>query len=291
MSKLNHIFTAALLAIILALTCSNRVWADEYIAPDSIKVKTPVYRPEFADFDPALGSYTYTVSWQGIPAATVTVNVDQDEMYYHLNVNARTYSGIDIFYKLRYSAEGLVSSYDLSPIKTTIDHRENSRIKNISIQFYDDGRIEASRVTNKEQPKVLNFNPDNFTLDPFSAAFLARSLRWEKGQSRAFDTFNGKSRYLITLTCEDEISMKVNDLERKVWVITPKVENLSYPTSNNKLRSAEIYVTADKSREILQIVSKVFVGSVSTRMVSFKESEKHIPLTRVARNRTGSYLQ
>ncbi|MBX7139418.1 MAG: DUF3108 domain-containing protein [Oligoflexia bacterium] len=260
--------------------------ADDYISPELVKVTTPVYRPEFSDFDPALGKYTYTVSWQGIPAAEVTVNISQDDQYYRSEVQARTYSGIDLFYKLRYRAEGVVSSFDLTPVRTTIDHQENSRHKNVEVLFGEDGSIDAKRSQVGKDSKELHFNPNNFTLDPFAAALLARSLSWEIGQSRQFDTFNGKSRYLITLTCEDRKTMRINGEERDVWIISPKVVNLTSRVPSKKLRSAQIYVTADKHREILQIVSSVFIGSVKTRMVSFEPSAEPAPTARIARNHT-----
>ena len=258
-------------------------YADELTA-DQVSVTTPIYRPEFSDFEPALGTYTYVVSWQGIPAATASLSVAQDDMYYHLTSTARTYSGIDIFYKLRYFAEGTISSFDLTPVKTVIDQRENSKIKNTEITFHEDGETEVVRTSNKPETNTLKFKPNNFMLDPFAAAFLARSLRWEVGQSRQFDTFNGKSRYLITLTCSEKTTMKVNDEEREVWVITPSVKNLTSTKKSSKLRSAQIYITADKARELLQILSKVFIGSVTTELVSFKPLDTQAPLTRIARS-------
>lgn len=265
--------------------------ADNYISPELIQVSTPVYRPEFSQFSPALGTYTYEVAWQGIPAATINVEIAQDDMHYRASVSARTAKGIDIFYKLRYYAKGIISSYDLSPINSEVEHQENSNIKTTKMTFSEDGNIEVIRQKKGKDPQSLNFNPQNFTLDPFSAAFLARSLPWEVGQSRQFDTFNGKSRYLITLTAVDKVTMKVNGRDREVWVISPKVVNLTQAKPSNKLRSAEIYVTADKERDILQIVSKVFIGSVKTKLTGFVPSSVPAPTMRIARAREGSILR
>lgn len=275
-------------SLLLALLVAFPAAAEEEPTADQVQVSTPVYRPEFSQFDPPLGTYSYTVSWQGIPAATVELSVAQDEMYYRIVAQAQTYSGIDLFYKLRYRAEGLISSFDLSPVKTIIDQSENSRIKNTQITFGPDDKVFAVRSSKpRNEVKVLNFKPNNFMLDPFSAAFLARSLHWEKGATREFDCFNGKSRYLVSLTAEDRVTMKVNGQERDVWVIVPKVVNLTSKEQTKKLRRAEIYVTADKAREVLQIVSEVFIGSVSTKLVSFAPSNQPPPAVRVARSPQG----
>ncbi|MCB0310667.1 MAG: DUF3108 domain-containing protein, partial [Bdellovibrionales bacterium] len=249
-----------------------------------VQVSTPIYRPEFADFDPARGTYTYQVSWQGIPAAELQVEVDQDDQYYRITVQAKTYSPIDFFYKLRYRSEGVISSYDLMPVKSITEHRENSKLKHTQVSFLENGEILTVQADKNKPPEVHHINSDNFTLDPFSAAFLARSLNWEIGQTRKFDTFNGRSRYLVSLTAESKSTLKVNGVEREVWVVVPKVEYLNKKQKQQKLRSAKIYVSADKSREILQIVSEVFVGSVKTKMTAFTPAQSPAPKIRVARN-------
>jgi len=239
---------------------------------DAVHISTPVYRPNFKEFNPPMGEYTYTVSWERIPAATVKVNIESNGPNYKVNVSAKTYSGIDLLYKLRYKAEGLLSGIDLTPVKTLIEERENSRVKTAQITFHDSGLIETVRETKGKDTKVLNFVSDNFTLDPFSAAFIARGLDWKLGDSKEFDTFNGKSRYLITLTAVDKKMVKLNGESREVWVISPQVKNLVRPDADKKLREAKIYVTADEKREILKIESSVFIGTVYTEMDSFVPS-------------------
>lgn len=259
--------------------------AETYISPELVEVDTPTYHPEPGQFVPPRGEYVYDVTWQGIPAATVWATVEQDGHNYRIATRVKTASGIDIFYKLRYRAEGVISAIDLTPVRTFVEHRENSRDRTIDINFLNNGEIFTIRNDRKKgEVKTVTFNPDNFTLDPFSAGFLARSLHWEKGQSRRFDAFNGKSRYLITLTAEDLIQMRVNDEVRNVWVISPEVKNLSSPESNGKLRKASIYMTADQSRDILKIVSSVFIGSVTTELVSFTPSTQPVTGTSVAQS-------
>lgn len=253
----------------LFLVTANSVYADDYISPDQVEVTTPIYKPDKDNFHPRIGAYSYTVRWQGIPAATVESTVDYDGIHYYVNVMAKTYSGIDIFYKLRFNAKGIISAQDFQPIQANIDHRENSRHKQVELDFLDNGEIRAIRNQKGKPTETLQFNPNNFTLDPFSAAFLARSLNWQEGETKSFDTFNGRSRYLISLTAKEKIQMKVNGVVTDVWVITPTVSNLTSPSANKKLREAKIYVTADSKRDILMIKSSVFIGTVTTKLDSF----------------------
>ncbi len=260
--------------------------AEDYISPELVKIDTPVIKPESADFTPMLGTYNYSVSWEGIPAADIVTTVEQDGAYFKVTASAKTYSGIDLIYKLRYKAQSLISTSDFYPHKTTIDHRENSRHKFTEIKFDPEGKtVDTIRIDyKKDEVKTLTFDPENFMLDPFGAAFLARSVNWELGTTRHFDTFNGKSRYLISLTAEEKTTLEVDGVTKDVWVISPKVINLSLPEQSGKLKNAQIYVTADKARDIAMIKSSVFIGSVYTELESIKPSPTQFINARFAAN-------
>ncbi|MEZ4754203.1 MAG: DUF3108 domain-containing protein [Bdellovibrionota bacterium] len=242
--------------------------AQEDITADKVKISTPVYKPAFDEFTPALGEYKYVTSWQGIPAADLTVTVSRESDKYRVISLVKTYSGIDLFYKLRYRAEGLISAYTLLPERTLINQTENSRVKSTEIIF-ENGKIRSVYASRGSEPEVLNFDPGNFTLGPFSAAFLARSLRWEVGDVKEFDTYVGKARYLVKLTAKSKTKMELNGKKIPVWEIKPEVLKLTSAKQPGKLRDASIYVTADDKREILQIKSEVFIGNVYTELTEF----------------------
>ncbi len=241
----------------------------EVVELDKLIVSTPSYQPEFTEFKPELGTYEFSVSWAGIPAATVLVDVDKEGVNYKLSTNVKTNSAISIFYKLKYHAYGLLSGVDYRPIQTTIDSYENSRHKVANISFESPDRVVSNYTDTNRADIDYDFDPNNMMLEPFSAAFFARSLDWSPGTTRYFDTFNGKSRYLISFTSKEMVKMRVNGVQKDVWVIQPKVKKISSNEESKKLRQANIYVTADAKREILRISSEVFVGSVNTELKSF----------------------
>lgn len=260
--------TRSLLLFALALFCAPLCYGEDLEA-GQVTVSTPVYRPELSTYRPTFGTYEYTVSWEGIPAADVSITVEPDQDNLRVIAKAETYSGIDLFYRLRYHSEGFLSALDLSPQRSVTDDQQNSKIKNVKIDYLDNGDIRAVRSQVGKETKVLQFSPNNFTLEPFSASMIARSLPWQIGQSRDFDTFNGKTRYLITISCIGRETMEVNDEEKPVLVFSPKVLNLTNPAANSKLRDAKIYITDDSERRLLSIVSEVFVGSVYTELNKF----------------------
>lgn len=267
---LRSLLSATFIGTVIAGTMTAR--ADDYIAPQLVKVSTPYYKPLTNSFKPKLGVYEYTVSWQGIPAASCTLTVRENNGRYLIEAAARTYSGIDLLYRLRYVAEGTLDASSFTPVSLVINHDENSRHKNIDMKFPSGaGDITAVRSKGPDDPdkKIVSFRSDNMTLDPIGAAFLARSLPWEIGQTRDFDVFNGKSRYYISLSAIERTSIIYQGETRKVIVISPRVRNLTTTKPRAKLREAKIYVTDDEHREILKIVSSVFIGAVTTELDSF----------------------
>jgi hypothetical protein len=248
------------------------VLADDYISPELVKITTPRYQPERSSFKPRLGTYEYSVGWEGINAASASVTVARENDTYVIDAAARTYSGVDLLYKLRYEAIAKISATDLTSINLAIDHRENSRRKNISISFspkLDSIHAVRSKGENDPDQKVLSFAPANFTLDPIAACFLARSLDWEIGDTKHFDVFNGKSRYFISLTAAERTTIRYQGESRPVIVITPQVRNVTTTRPRSKLRQAFIYVSDDEYREVLRIESSVFIGRVITELDSF----------------------
>lgn len=274
------------LTLVSYFCCTMTATADDYIAPDLVKVTTPLYRPANAKYKPRPGVYEYTVGWEGITAASCSLTIREENGRFLIDAAARTYSGVDLLYKLRYEARGVIDADNLSSISLSIDHKENSRHKTIEMLFApDSGKIQADRQTGDiaASQKHVEFTPRNPTLDPIAAAFLARSLDWKVGDARNFDVFNGKSRYFITLTAVDHKVIRFQGEERAVFVISPRVRNLTTTKPRSKLREAFIYVTDDDERDILRIESSVFIGSVSVDLESYSAlpSAKEPPIIMV----------
>ncbi len=270
------------LLVLVMIVQIGSVLADDYISPELVKITTPQYKPEASTFSPRLGVYEYSVGWEGINAASCSVTIDRHDDTYVVDAAARTYSGVDLLYKLRYEAVGRISAHDFTSMSLSIDHQENSRHKNIEIDFKPHNQasprraIHAVRSKGVVDPdkKILSFVTDNFTLDPIAAVFLARSLDWQVGDTRHFDVFNGKSRYFISLTAHERTTIRYKGESRPVIVITPQVRNLTTTKPRSKLRQAFIYVSDDAQREVLRIESSVFIGRVITELDSFTPLEK-----------------
>lgn len=261
--------------------------AENYIPPQLVKITTPRYRPAEQLSNVPLGTYEYSVGWEGINAASCTVTVDKDGDSYIIESAARTYTGVDLLYKLRYSATSILSAKDFSSKSLFIEQQENTRHKQIAIEFSANTQnIYAIRGKGPLDPnkKTVSFSPGNFTLDPVGATFLARTVDWNVGDTKHFDVFNGKSRYLISLTAQRRTTLFINGEERAVIALTPQVRNLTAIKPGSKLREATIYVSDDNKREVLRIESAVFIGRVITELEHFTPRTSARPLLHVVKN-------
>jgi len=239
--------------------------------PGQVCISTPTYVPP-SSFKPLLGRYSYSVSWNGIPAGSIELELNRKDDDYEIHAKARTAKGIDLVYKLRYESQTVLAADTLKPKHSLAVVQTNSKEKTTELEFLPDGKISSKRKNHQGRVKTLKFNSDNFTLDPFSAAFLALSQEWKVGENRRFDLFSGKSRHLIELSAVEKTELKVNGAKRPAIVIIPtliKKLNVTKETKKKKLRQAKIYISADQRREILKISSDLLFGSVNTEMVGF----------------------
>lgn len=265
---INRFLALAIVVTALAVFQSFLLRAQS-IPPGQIKISTPAYSPSLS-FKPLMGLYTYSVSWNGIPAASLELEVGRAGDDYVLKARAQTAKAIDIIYKLRYHSETVISAQTLKPKRSVSVTKANSREKRTELEFLPSGEIHSMERDQRGKQKTLQFDSANFTLDPYSAGFLALSQDWKAGEKRQFDTFNGKNRYLIELTALEETEITVNGITRKAAVIRPTVKRLTDTNPDSKkLREARIYISTDDSREILKISSEVFIGSVNTNLESF----------------------
>ena len=273
-----HFFSLLMMLLVSPLFSARHALAQSWEELVTAPVSTTRYLPSFDTFDLREGTYTYVISWQGIPAAEASVSVSEQGPAAGAGIasrilvvnTAKTFSPIDIFYKLRFRAETLMNRATFVPDVYSVQQRENSREKELRVAFGEGGEISAVRVQrDKREIKRVRLFSKNDTLDPVSAAFLARSQPWKIGELRTFDIFNGKSRYLIHLTAVKKTKVEAEGAHRDAIMIVPRVQNLVNPNQAKKLREARIYLSDDRARDILLIESEVFIGTVRTRLQSF----------------------
>jgi hypothetical protein len=279
--KNHHLIIKISLFLFIAF-CSlspvSRVYSEEKVKKVHIKdtspsISTPKYSTATDAFHPSLGTYRFSVKWGKVNAGKASIEVSREQDLYNIHVKAKTQNTVNKFYKLRFRGETQLSANNLAPIKTKMYQRTNDRAKEVEITFHDEGEIESVRHKYKDKIKkkteIRKLNTENFTLDPVSAVFIVRSLDWGKGVSRVFDVFDGKSRHLITITCEGKQKKDVLGETRETWVLLPTIQNITKDEDSSEVGTIRIYLSTDKAKEILIIEGDIMVGKIITKLESF----------------------
>ncbi|HMO17935.1 MAG TPA: DUF3108 domain-containing protein [Oligoflexia bacterium] len=245
----------------------------DYIDPSTVNVSTESYKPSFTDF--AEGTYQYDIKWQGLQVANGIVQVEsavkESNKMYAVEAKANTSKLIDVLYKLRHTSGSEFDGETLRPIKFHSVQTENSKSKKTDIYFREDGHISSVSMKNGKVENRHEFASSNLTLDPISAAFLARSIPVNVGSTAEFDVFNGKNRFLISFRVDslEKVVLPGSDVAKDAFKVIPSVKKLTDTEGETRFRKAEIWISADEKRDVLKVESEVLVGKVSAFLKSF----------------------
>jgi hypothetical protein len=172
-------------------------------------------------------------------------------------------------YKIRYQSQSLMDMDPLSPKETKISQKVKSKEKDIVIRFQGDGSIQTSEKVIKkgelEDDELRKINPGRFTVDPFSATYLARGYEWKVGSEQTFDVYTGKTRYELRLRCIDHTFVDIQGDRRDAWVIVPTARALDPVKKplDQKKRPADVkfYLSADDRKDVLKVEASHTMGT------------------------------
>jgi hypothetical protein len=211
--------------------------------------------------------------WNGIPvaqaevrAAPVTVN---GRKLYEVKVFATTWKYLELIFKMRDTIESVFDPENSRPHNFIFRQRENRKVIDTHARF--DADKMKWRVLRQRGEKVRQYEFGSpHTLDPISAAYLARSADFNVGDRIQMEVFGGRSQYLVSLDIEGREPLSAMGKTVEAYRIVPKVVNLTRAGYASRMRQATVWISADEKRTPLKMVSQVFIGNVSIEMVAEK---------------------
>ena len=201
------------------------------------------------------------------------MTVSKQGDYYRVVADSMATKAVDFIYRLRYRGEGTITGDTFASVRTILTEQKGSERKTTKIFYREDGEIETevTRKNKDESPDttVKKFRPEREVLDIFSAVFLSRSVDWRIGLSEQFEVFTGRKTYIVTLNCLEKTQFKKNDIEIDAWVIAPAAIDPNKPDQKPRLTSTRIFLSADNSKDILQIKTKTGFGTIEVLLTDF----------------------
>ncbi len=214
---------------------------------------------------------TFEFGWNGIPAAQMVVSARYENrngrpVFRYMGV-ARTMSHISWAYKSEDHVEAIIDGATLQPLSYELMRNEGGAIFGTEL-IREDDRYLGRRIA-KEKVTAVDVAVDG-NYDPFSVAYLARSLPLKVGESYSFPVFDGKNHHLLTFVVEAREKVSISAGKFDTLRIRPIFENLSDPTKKKRISDATLWVSNDSYRVPVRLESKVFFGKVYGELKSFR---------------------
>lgn len=260
---------SAILALLTVTVMFQSEAMADYIEPGTIKVGLVSSKPVLSTLP--TGKYYYEVAWQGIPVGEAGVEVFKEDNNMKVLASAKSGRVIDLVYTLRHTSESEFSLNTFQPLKFHIEQTENSKLKKVEVDFPSPGLIKSFIEKNGKKEEVREFFSEDEIRDPISAAFLARSINVEIGKEASFQIYNGKHRYLITFLPEAVEKIKILNVERDAYKISPSIKKLTDSDGEKRFRKGTIWMAVDETRDILKMESEVLVGSVRATLKAYNQ--------------------
>jgi hypothetical protein len=213
----------------------------------------------------------YRIAWNGIPAASATIEIGSDyfggQRAYVIATRAVTNPFVDLFWRFRGDARATVLAGDLQPLSFSFDRRANDTPEATWIDFDDRAGRARSVYIKRDRRKELDADA-SMVVDPITAAFRALSSDIRVGDALRYEIFTGESRYQAVFHAVGEDRIVVPAGEFEALRVEPEIFKLGIERRpDHRLHRASIWVTRTPLRTILRIRSQVLIGSVTLDLV------------------------
>lgn len=215
----------------------------------------------------------YEFGWNGIPAAravmTVTQVVINNVTAYKLRTETFTTGKVRLLWKMDDWGESIVHPRTLKPIMFFMHQDEAGVVADTFVSFDHNSKVAKITRTSKRKTKKKELQLTD-AYDPLSLVYLLRCIKLNVGEKKVFEIVDGHHTYrvIFDIVAKEKITVKAGNYNsykiRPTFVQTPppvqKEEKILY--------SADLWINADPPNYLLQVKSKIMVGTVYGELVS-----------------------
>ena len=219
----------------------------------------------------------FVLKYGFIHAGEATLEVhDMDEMQgveaYHFVLTARSNSFIDMFFKVRDRIDSYADAGMNHSLYYQKDQKEGKTRRFIRVNF-DWDNYKSTYVNFDKEPKIISQIPGTF--DPLSIFYYSRLLDYHNMQEFEHPVTDGKKNMMGILRVIGKETINVPAGTYDTLVLEPDLQKVEGVFSKEQRTKIKLWVTDDERRLLVQMKSKVKVGSFVAELVSV---EGHTPV-------------
>jgi len=208
--------------------------------------------------------YQYGISWNGIPAAQVTITLIEngglEPGTTRVRADMRTNAFVDLFWSLRAEGWAEVDTATLRLQHFEYDRHINGRPEATSVANEGDGWL-TGRYARPGRYHLIEVS-DAGVLDPMAGILRARRDLPPIGGSTVYEIFTGEARYRIELRRGATETVVVPAGRFTAARLEPAIWEGERNQPDTRVRRITMWVTDSAPHTLLRMRSEVFIGAL-----------------------------
>ena len=276
-----HFRTGMLLFLVLFFSlCSAFAWADEIIDPGNFLIGllsppsatggvTLQTRPDEGLLETAYAggeTLRYTVSWLGIPAGELVMQVSritESSETFALEITARSAGLLAVFYPVEDHFRTVVQGKMRLPTRHEMQQKEGRRV-NRRLTLYDQERFRVSYSKNDEPQEI--YQVEGPMQNEISSFFFMRTLLFDGKGPMIVPTFADKKRHEVVVAMEGREEQQSVLGRKKTIKLRPR---LKFKGLYEKMGDPFVWLTDDGWRIPTRIQAKIVIGALTAELVEY----------------------
>jgi len=212
---------------------------------------------------------TFKLKWGIIPAGDVVLEVLSIETIngidsYHFLMTVKSTPFIDIFYKVREKVDSYVDLDMTHSLFYTKNQKEGSHKREVYVDF-DWVKNEATYSKYGKKRKPISILPGSF--DPLAVFYYSRLFKLQENSEIAIPITDGKKSVMGIGRVIKRETLKLSSGTYDTFLIEPDLKHIGGVFKKSKDAKIKLWLTADRRRIPVKIMSKVVIGSFTGELV------------------------
>jgi hypothetical protein len=213
--------------------------------------------------------FEFSVGYGMIKAGTAVMEIPEivkldGRKCYHIVSTAQSNKVFSVFFKVDDKVESFMDMYGLYSLRYD-KHIREGKFKADASMIFDQNNHLAIYHSGKD-----TFQVPDYVQDVLSAFYFVRTQDLQVGKSIFIDNHTDKKTYSLEVKVLRKERMKVEAGEFDCVVVEPLLKT---PGLFEQKGSLTVWLTDDEVKMPVLMKSKVFIGSISTELVSYKLGE------------------